>query len=91
MREKSIKYDITGPICESGDVLGKERELPELQEGDILAILDAGAYGYTMSSTYNSRPRTAEILISNGTHYKIREAETYDELLKSQIIPEHLK
>jgi len=91
LREKSEKYDITGPICESGDVLGKDRELPELQEGDILAILDAGAYGYMMSSTYNSRPRAAEILISNGVHYKIREAETYDDLLKSQIIPEHLK
>ncbi len=90
-RVKRKKYDIAGPICESGDILGKDRELPELREGDFLAILDAGAYGYTMSSNYNSRPRPAEILINNGISYKIREAETYDDLLKCQIIPEHLK
>ncbi len=90
-REKRLKYDIAGPICESGDILGKDRELPELREGDFLAILDAGAYGYTMSSNYNSKPRPAEILINNGISYKIREAATYDDLLNCQIIPEHSK
>lgn len=90
-RDTRKKYDIAGPICESGDILGKDRELPELREGDFLAILDAGAYGYTMSSNYNSRPRPAEILINNRISYKIREAETYDNLLKHQIIPDHLK
>ncbi len=90
-KEKKLKYDIVGPICESGDILGKDRDLQELKEQDYLAILDTGAYGFTMSSTYNSRPRPAEILIKNGQSYKIREAESYDELLNSQIIPEHLK
>jgi len=89
--KKMLKYDIAGPICESGDILGKERELPELKEGDYLAILDTGAYGYVMSSNYNSRPRPAEILISNGQPFKIREAETFEDLLKPQIIPDHLK
>ncbi|MHA1468239.1 MAG: diaminopimelate decarboxylase, partial [Promethearchaeota archaeon] len=86
-----VTYDVAGPICESGDILGKERQLPELKEGDYLAILDAGAYGFTMSSPYNSRPRAAEILISGGKAFKIREAESYDDILKHQIIPDHLK
>ncbi len=89
--KKVLKYDIVGPICESGDVLGKERELHDLNEGDYLAILDAGAYGFTMSSPYNSRPRPAELLINDGNIYKIRDEETFEDLLKSQIIPKHLK
>ncbi|MFX1379415.1 MAG: diaminopimelate decarboxylase [Promethearchaeota archaeon] len=90
-KKKSLKYDIAGPICESGDILGKERELPELDEEDYLAILDAGAYGYTMSSPYNSRPRPAELLINKGNVYKIRKDETFEDLIKDQTIPDHLK
>ncbi|MFX1259825.1 MAG: diaminopimelate decarboxylase [Promethearchaeota archaeon] len=88
---KVLKYDITGPICESGDILGRDRELPELYEEEYLAILDAGAYGHIMSSTYNSRPRPAEVLINDGKTYLIRKAETFDDLLQHQTIPEHLK
>lgn len=90
-KARIIKYDIAGPICESGDILGEDRDLTELSEGDFLAILDTGAYGYTMSSCYNSRPRPAEILIFKGKSYLIREAETYEDLLKDQKIPDHLK
>jgi diaminopimelate decarboxylase len=90
-KQKTLKYDIVGPICESGDVLGKERELPELNEGDYLTILDAGAYGYIMSSPYNSRPRSAELLINKGRIYKVRNSETFDNLIRDQIIPDHLK
>ena len=86
-----MKYDIAGPICESGDILGRNRELPELKEEEYLAILDAGAYGHTMSSNYNSRPRPAEILINDGKTYLVRKTETYDDLLQYQMIPEHLK
>ncbi|MFX1329168.1 MAG: diaminopimelate decarboxylase [Promethearchaeota archaeon] len=93
--EKSKKpiltYDIVGPICESGDVLGKERELPELNEGDYLAILDTGGYGFTMSSPYNSRPRPAEILINDGNMYKIRSEEMFDDLIRNQTVPDYLK
>ncbi len=89
--DKTLAYEIVGPICESGDIIGKNRKLPELREGDYLAILDTGAYGFTMSSVYNSRPRSAEILLNNGQMYKIREAETFDDILKHQIIPDHLK
>ena len=90
-REKTLTYDVTGPICESGDILGKNRELKKLEEKDILAILDVGAYGFTMSSTYNSRPRPSEILLNNGKIHKIRQAESLDDLLKLQNIPDHLK
>ncbi len=90
-KEKTLTYDIVGPICESGDTIGKERELPELEEEDYLAILDTGAYGFTMSSPYNSRPRPAEILIYKGQTFKIREAETFEDLAKNQEIPDHLK
>jgi diaminopimelate decarboxylase len=86
-----LKYDIVGPICESGDVLGKDRELIELNEGDYLAILDVGAYGFIMSSMYNSRPRPAEILIYKGNIFKIRKEETYEDLLRNQTIPDYLK
>ena len=90
-REKTLTYDVVGPICESGDILGKNRELKKLEEKDIIAILDVGAYGFTMSSNYNSRPRSSEILINNGKIFKIRETESLDDLLKLQIIPDHLK
>ncbi|MFX0134680.1 MAG: diaminopimelate decarboxylase [Candidatus Hodarchaeota archaeon] len=90
-KDQILKYDIVGPICESGDVLGKERELLELKEADYLAILDAGAYGFTMSSPYNSRPRPAEILINDGNTYKIRNEETFDDLLRNQSVPRYLK
>ena len=88
---QEFEYDIVGPICESGDVLGKARNLKELKEGDYLAILDTGAYGFVMSSPYNSRPRPAEVLINNNSVYEIRRAETFDDLLNTQKIPEHLK
>ncbi len=90
-KEKILKYDVVGPICESGDVLGRERELPELDEGDYIGILDAGAYGYVMSSPYNSRPRPAEFLINKGNVYKIRNNEKFDDLIRDQTIPDHIK
>ena len=91
VKGKNLKYDIVGPICEAGDVFGKEREFTELYEGDYLTILDAGAYGFTMSSSYNSRPRPGEILVNYGNLYKVRTKETFEDLLKNQVIPNHLK
>lgn len=73
--------DIVGPICESGDYLGKNIELPPLKEGDILAILSSGAYGFSMSSNYNTRPRCAEIAISQGKIKLIRKRETFEDLI----------
>lgn len=87
--EKTEKVLIAGNICESGDVftlgVGGEkidRELPELKEGDIIAILDAGAYGFSMASTYNMRPRPAEVMVNGKVHNVIRERETVEDLMR---------
>lgn len=83
-------YDIAGPLCESGDILAKDRRLPKIVEGDLLAILNAGAYGFSMSSQYNSRPRCAEVLVKGGEYTLIREREKIEDLLKGQRIPSWL-
>ncbi len=81
-------YDVVGPVCESGDVLAKDRRLPKVQEGDLLAVLNAGAYGFSMSSTYNARPRAAEVLVKNGKCTLIRERERLDDLMSGQRMAE---
>ncbi|HXX54877.1 MAG TPA: diaminopimelate decarboxylase [Methanoregula sp.] len=74
------EYTVTGPICETGDILAADRRLPRLAAGDILAVLDAGAYGFAMSSQYNSRPRCPEVLIHDGDATLMRRGETIDDL-----------
>ena len=76
-------FDVVGPVCESGDWLGRDRDLA-IEQGDLLAILSAGAYGATMSSNYNSRPRAAEVLIDGGAAYPVRERETVADLLAAE-------
>lgn len=78
------EYDVVGPLCESGDVLARERLFPSLSEGDLLAVLNTGAYGFAMSSQYNSRPRPAEVLVNRNRYELIRERETLQDLLKGQ-------
>lgn len=84
------KIDISGDICESGDLFARDRPMPELEEGDLLAILNAGAYAFSMSSQYNSRPRPAEVLVSRGKSDIIRERETFADLFLKQNVPERL-
>jgi diaminopimelate decarboxylase len=84
------KVDIVGPICESSDFLAQDRELPEVQPGDLLSIFSAGAYGFSMSSNYNSRTRVPEILVSGRKAYVIKRRETYDDLIRGEAIPEDL-
>ena len=82
-RDNLVEQNIVGNICESGDILCKERMLPEAKKGDLVCILDTGAYGYSMCSTYNSRPRPAEVMITrDGKVECIRKKETYEDLLK---------
>lgn len=83
--------DVVGPICESGDFLAKDRGLPMAQPGDYFAVMSAGAYGFTMSSNYNSRPRCPEILIAGSEHHVIRKRETWDDLTRGESIPEFLR
>ncbi len=81
------EYSIAGPICETGDILAKDRMLPELSAGDIIALLDAGAYGFAMSSQYNSRPRCAEVLLAGEKVALMRRAETVDDLTVPMATP----
>jgi diaminopimelate decarboxylase len=76
--------DVAGPICESGDLLAKDRLLPEVQEGDLLAVLNAGAYGFSMSSQYNSRPKAAEVMIRGGKPVVVRERGQLKDLMGNQ-------
>lgn len=84
---KKTSYDVVGPVCETGDFLGKGREL-DIQEGSLLVIHDAGAYGFAMSSNYNTRLRAAEILVDGDEVHIIRMRETFDQLLANEIIPD---
>jgi diaminopimelate decarboxylase len=82
---------ICGQVCENTDILAKDREFPETRLGDIVAIHNAGAYGYTMSSNYNTKPRGAEVLANNGESELIRERETVNDLVKGQKVPGRLR
>jgi len=82
------KVDIVGPICESGDFLAKERVLPAMKEGDLLAVMCAGAYGFSMASNYNSRKRAAEVLVKNKAVKLIRRRENNDDLVRNEFIVE---
>lgn len=85
-REKAV-YDIVGPICETGDFIGKERELA-IKAGDLLAVRSSGAYGFTMSSNYNSRPRAVEILVDGDVAHVVRKRETLEQLWQGeQLLP----
>jgi len=84
-------YDIVGPICESGDFLAKDRLMPLLRADDLLAVMSAGAYGFTMSSNYNSRPRPAEVLVMQDRFHVVRDRETYNDLVKGEHIPMELR
>lgn len=85
-----LKADVVGPICESGDFLAKEREIYSFELGEYMAVMSAGAYGFSMSSNYNSRPRPAEVMVK-GEHYSvIRERESYEDLIKGESIPDFI-
>jgi len=84
------KVDVVGPVCESGDFLAQDRSIPEVQPGDLLAVFTAGAYGFTMSSNYNSRKRVPEIMVSGKKAYVIRRRETNEDLVRGEAIPQDL-
>ena len=81
-------YDVVGPVCETGDFLGKDRELA-IEAGDLLAVRSAGAYGFSMSSNYNSRPRAVELMVDGDQVHVVRSRETMDQLLAGEaLLPE---
>jgi len=81
------KVDVVGPICESGDFLAKDRELARTEEGDLLAVMSAGAYGFAMASNYNTRPRAAEVLVDGNRYTIVRRRETYEDLVAGETTP----
>jgi diaminopimelate decarboxylase len=86
-KRKTEKADVVGPICESGDFFAKDRELPKVEEGDYLAVLGAGAYGFSMASNYNSRRRPQEVMVVKNKVFVIRKRETYGDLTRNETIP----
>jgi diaminopimelate decarboxylase len=82
-----VMADLVGPVCESGDFLAQERYVEAVQSGDLLAFMSAGAYGFAMSSNYNSRPRAAEVLVDRDDYFVVRTRETYDDLVRGESIP----
>jgi diaminopimelate decarboxylase len=87
---KMLTATLAGPICETGDFLAKDRKMPAFKPGDLVAIMSAGAYGFSMSSNYNSRPRPAEVMVKGKLFSIIRQRETYDDLISGEEIPKFL-
>jgi diaminopimelate decarboxylase len=87
---REVTASLVGPICESGDFLAKDRPMPDFQPEELVAVMSAGAYGFSMSSNYNARPRVAEILVKDEAFYVIRKRETYAQLIRGEAIPEFL-
>lgn len=85
-RERRI-VDVVGPICESGDFLAKDRSLPRLEPGELIAVMSAGAYGFVMASNYNSRPRAAEVFVRENRFHVVRTRETFEDLVRGESIP----
>ncbi len=83
-RRPKSEVDVVGPICETGDFLAKDRILPEFKKGELMAVMSAGAYGFTMSSNYNSRRRAAEVLVKGDKYYVVRDRETWDDLVRGE-------
>ena len=90
-KRDSMIVDVVGPICESGDFLAKDRELPEVKSGELLAVMSAGAYGFTMASNYNTRPRVPEVMVRDRDICVIRERESYADLVRGEVIPDFLQ
>ena len=88
--KKQVLADVVGPVCESGDFLAKDRMMPLADPGELLAVMSAGAYGFSMASNYNSRPRVAEVLVRDGTFHVIRAREEYADLVRGETIPAFL-
>lgn len=88
---QKIVADVVGPICESGDFFAKDREIPRPQRGDLLAVMSAGAYGFTMASNYNSHPKPPEVLVDGERYYVVRKRESFEDLIRGETIPSPLQ
>ena len=83
---ETARVDVVGPVCETGDFLARDRDLPNVLPGDLLAVCSAGAYGFAQASNYNARPRAAEVLVEGSAWRVVRERETYEDLVRGESI-----
>ena len=90
-KAEKIVADVVGPICESGDFFAKDREIGRPKRGDLLAVMSAGAYGFTMASNYNSHPKPPEVLVDGDQYYVVRKRESLDDLINGEIVPAALQ
>ena len=90
-RQESRVVDVVGPICESSDFIARDRDLPAMEPGELLAVMSAGAYGFSMSSNYNSRARAAEVLVKGDRFHIIRKRESWEDLIRGESVPEFVK
>ncbi|KPK30160.1 MAG: diaminopimelate decarboxylase [Nitrospira bacterium SG8_3] len=88
---QKVRADIVGPICETGDFFARDREVESFEPGELMAIMSSGAYGFSMASNYNSRPRVAEVMVKGDQHYVIRARESYEDLVRGELIPDFLE
>ncbi len=84
--EKTFMADVVGPLCETGDFLARDRELPCVEPGDLVAVMTVGAYGYVLSSNYNSRPRPPEVMVDGGNVELIRPRERAEDLMVGEVM-----
>ena len=90
-KAEKVVADVVGPICESGDFFAKDREVARPRRGDLLAVMSAGAYGFTMASNYNSHPKPPEVLVDGDKYYVVRKRESFDDLINGEVIPASLQ
>jgi diaminopimelate decarboxylase len=88
---ETINADVVGPICESGDFFAKDRDIVRPKRGDLLAVMSAGAYGFTMASNYNSHPKPPEVLVDGDKYYIVRKRESLEDLINGEVIPASLQ
>ena len=79
-----VTGDVVGPVCESGDFFARERAMPEVESGDLLAVMSAGAYGFVMASNYNSRPRPAEVIVNGADYSVVRERDNFEDIIRGE-------
>ena len=85
-RSQKRAVDVVGPVCESGDFLARDRELPDVEPGELVAVRDTGAYAFAMASNYNLRPRAAEVLVESGGLRLVRRRETFEDLVRTEVL-----
>jgi diaminopimelate decarboxylase len=81
---RMVTADVVGPVCESGDFFARERDLPEVNTGDLLAVMSAGAYGFVMASNYNSRPRAPEVIVNGAEYHVVRERDSFEDIIRGE-------